>query len=129
MFNKARSAALLVVRRLSYYLYRGNAARNLSGIDRPDRIVTHTRRLPNRVGSARLKQTRMASEWKMIAPIHTMLALINPAALPALRIAATFFFMAAAVRVESQTALLPSAIWRMLRPVFTLVALAIAASP
>ena len=29
----------------------------------------------------------------MIAPIHNMLALINPAALPALRIAATFFFM------------------------------------
>jgi hypothetical protein len=30
---------------------------------------------------------------KMIAPIHDMLALINPAALPALRIAATFFFL------------------------------------
>jgi hypothetical protein len=30
---------------------------------------------------------------KMIAPIHHMLALINPAALPALRIAATFFFL------------------------------------
>jgi hypothetical protein len=30
---------------------------------------------------------------KMIAPIHNMLALINPAALPALRIAATFFFL------------------------------------
>ena len=29
----------------------------------------------------------------MIAPIHDMLALINPAALPALRIAATFFFI------------------------------------
>ena len=29
----------------------------------------------------------------MIAPIHNMLALINPAALPALRIAATFFFI------------------------------------
>ena len=29
----------------------------------------------------------------MIAPIHNMLALINPAALPALRIAATFFFL------------------------------------
>ena len=29
----------------------------------------------------------------MIASIHDMLALINPAALPALRIAATFFFI------------------------------------
>jgi hypothetical protein len=29
----------------------------------------------------------------MNAPIHNMLALINPAALPALRIAATFFFL------------------------------------
>jgi hypothetical protein len=29
----------------------------------------------------------------MIAPIHNMLALINPAALPALRIAATLFFI------------------------------------
>ena len=29
----------------------------------------------------------------MIAPIHNMLALINPTALPALRIAATFFFL------------------------------------
>ena len=29
----------------------------------------------------------------MIAPIHNMLALINPAALPALRIAATVFFL------------------------------------
>jgi hypothetical protein len=29
----------------------------------------------------------------MIAPIHNMLALLNPAALPALRIAATFFFI------------------------------------
>ena len=29
----------------------------------------------------------------MIAPIHNMLALINPAALPALRIAATFFLI------------------------------------
>ena len=29
----------------------------------------------------------------MIAPIHNMFALINPAALPALRIAATFFFV------------------------------------
>jgi hypothetical protein len=35
----------------------------------------------------------MASERKMIAPIHNMLALINSAALPALRIAATFFFL------------------------------------
>ena len=30
---------------------------------------------------------------KMIAPTHNMLALINPVALPALRIAATFFFL------------------------------------
>jgi hypothetical protein len=30
---------------------------------------------------------------KMIAPIHNMFALINPAALPALRFAATFFFV------------------------------------
>jgi hypothetical protein len=30
---------------------------------------------------------------KMIALIHNMLALVNPAALPALRIAATFFFL------------------------------------
>ncbi len=29
----------------------------------------------------------------MIAPIHNTIALINPAALPALRIAATFFFL------------------------------------
>ena len=29
----------------------------------------------------------------MIAPIHSMLAQINPVALPALRIAATFFFI------------------------------------
>jgi hypothetical protein len=29
----------------------------------------------------------------MIAPIYNMLALINPVALPALRIAATFFFL------------------------------------
>jgi hypothetical protein len=29
----------------------------------------------------------------MIAPIHNMLGLINPAALPALRIAATLFFI------------------------------------
>jgi hypothetical protein len=35
----------------------------------------------------------MASERKMIAHIHNMLALINPVALPALRIAATFFFL------------------------------------
>ena len=35
----------------------------------------------------------MAPELKMIASIHNMLALINPAALPALRIAATFFFL------------------------------------
>jgi hypothetical protein len=35
----------------------------------------------------------MAFERKMIAPIHDMFALINPAALPALRIAATFFFL------------------------------------
>jgi hypothetical protein len=35
----------------------------------------------------------MASERKMNAPIQNMLALINPVALPALRIAATFFFL------------------------------------
>jgi hypothetical protein len=35
----------------------------------------------------------MASERKMIAPVHNMLAGINPVALPALRIAATFFFL------------------------------------
>ena len=35
----------------------------------------------------------MAPDRKMIAPIHNMLALINPVALPALRIAATFFFL------------------------------------
>jgi hypothetical protein len=35
----------------------------------------------------------MASERKMITPLHHMLALINPAALPALRIVATFFFL------------------------------------
>jgi len=29
----------------------------------------------------------------MIAPVHDMLALVNPVALPALRIAATFFFV------------------------------------
>src|SRR6266550_2597995 len=71
--------------------YRGNTAWHLSGNDGPDRVVAHTRRLPNRAGSARLQQTRMAR--KMIASIHNMLALINPAALPALRIAATFFFI------------------------------------
>jgi hypothetical protein len=35
----------------------------------------------------------MASERKMIAPMNNMLALIDPAALPALRIVATFFFL------------------------------------
>jgi hypothetical protein len=35
----------------------------------------------------------MASERKMITPIHNILALINPEALPALRIAATAFFL------------------------------------
>jgi hypothetical protein len=35
----------------------------------------------------------MASERKMIAAIPNMLALINPGALPALRIAATLFFL------------------------------------
>ncbi len=29
----------------------------------------------------------------MIGPVHNMLALINPVVLPALRIAATFFFI------------------------------------
>src|SRR5205814_3172085 len=72
-------------------VYRGNTAWHLSGNDGPDRVVAHTRRLPNRAGSARLQQTRMARN--MIVPIHNMIALINPAALPALRIAATFFFI------------------------------------
>jgi len=36
-----------------------NTAWHLSGNDRPNRIVAHTRRLPNVAGSARLKQT----EW------------------------------------------------------------------
>jgi hypothetical protein len=35
----------------------------------------------------------MASERKMIVPINNMLALIDPTALPALRIAGTFFFL------------------------------------
>ena len=35
----------------------------------------------------------MASDPKMIASIYNMLALINPAALPALRIAATIFLL------------------------------------
>ena len=35
----------------------------------------------------------MASEREMTTSIYNMLALINPAALPALRIAATFFFL------------------------------------
>jgi hypothetical protein len=35
----------------------------------------------------------MAAERKMIVHIHNMLALINPVALPALRIAATFFLL------------------------------------
>src|SRR5207245_7355973 len=39
------------------------------------------------------KQNIIAPDLKMIAPIHNMLALINPAALPALLIAATFFFL------------------------------------
>src|SRR5205823_11483465 len=72
-------------------VYRGNTAWNLSGNDRPDRIVAHTGRLPHGPGSARLQQTRMAS--KMIASIYYMLAGVNPAALPGLRIAATFFFL------------------------------------
>jgi hypothetical protein len=35
----------------------------------------------------------MASERKMTTSMYNVLALINPAALPALRIAATFFFI------------------------------------
>jgi len=54
-------------------------------------FVAHTRRLPNR-GWFRVDQAN-PNGWEMIAPIHNMLALINPAALPALRIAATFFFI------------------------------------
>ena len=38
-------------------LYRGNAARNLSGNDRPDCIVPHTGSLSHGSSSARLKQT------------------------------------------------------------------------
>ena len=45
----------------------GNAVWNLSGNDRPDRHVAHTRRLPNRASPARVKQTRMASGPKMTA--------------------------------------------------------------
>src|SRR5205085_7891263 len=75
----------------SRLVYRGNAAWHLSGNDGPDRNVPHTGSLPYGPRSAWIKQTRMAG--KMIAPIHNMLALINPAALPALRIAATFFFL------------------------------------
>src|SRR6266481_962040 len=71
--------------------HRGNAAWNLPRNDGPDRYVAHTGSLPHGPGSAWVQQTRMAG--KMIAPIHNMLALINPAALPALRIAATFFFI------------------------------------
>src|SRR5207302_10936102 len=73
--------------------HRGNAAWNLSGNDGPNRYVPHAGSLPHGPGSAWIKQTRMASERKMIAPIHNMLALINPVVLPALRIAATFFFL------------------------------------
>src|SRR5438876_8914296 len=73
--------------------HRGNAAWNLSGNDGPNRYVPHTGSLPHGPGPARLEQTRMASERKMIAPIHNMLAQINPVALPALRIVATFFFL------------------------------------
>ena len=43
-------------------VYRGNTAWYLLGNDGPNRIVAHTRRLPNRPGSARLKQTRMAGK-------------------------------------------------------------------
>src|SRR4029453_15273325 len=74
-------------------VYRGNTAWNLSGNDGPNRYVPHTGSLPHGPGPAWIKQTRLASERKMIAPIHNMLALINPVALPALRIAATFFFL------------------------------------
>src|SRR6266576_4632238 len=71
--------------------HRGNAAWNLSGNDGPNRYVPHTGSLPHGPGPAWLKQTRMAG--KMIASIHNMFAQINPAVLPALRIAATFFFL------------------------------------
>ena len=70
-------------------VYRGNTAWHLSGDDRPDRIVAHTRRLPNCARFARLEQTRMASAPIMTVSIDNMLALINQAALPALRVAAT----------------------------------------
>src|SRR5947208_293330 len=72
-------------------VYRGNTAWHLPGNDGPDRYVPHTGSLPHGPGPAWIKQTRMAG--KMIAPIHNMLALINPVVLPALRIAATFFFL------------------------------------
>jgi hypothetical protein len=38
-------------------LHGQNTTRNLSGHDRPDRIVAHTRRVPHRPRSARLEQT------------------------------------------------------------------------
>src|SRR5260370_18690015 len=77
----------------SRFVHRGNAAWNLSGNDGPNRYVPHTGSLPHGPGPAWIKQTRMASERKMTTSIYNMLALINPAALPALRIAATFFFL------------------------------------
>src|SRR5207244_3172006 len=72
-------------------VHRGNAAWNLSGNDGPDRYVPHAGSLSHGPGPAWIKQIRMAG--KMIASIHNMLALINPVVLPALRIAATFFFI------------------------------------
>jgi hypothetical protein len=48
--------------------------------------------LPHGPGPARFKQTRMAFVPKMNVYMH-MLAQINPTVLPALRIAATFFFI------------------------------------
>src|SRR6266576_3789629 len=71
--------------------HRGNAAWNLSRNDGPNRYVPHAGSLPHGPGPARIKQTRMAGE--MIASIYNTLALINPVVLPALRIAATFFFL------------------------------------
>ena len=52
----------------------------------PGQILLH------RAGSVRFRQTRIASGPKMNIYIH-MFAQINPTVLPALRIAATFFFI------------------------------------
>jgi hypothetical protein len=48
-------------------LYETAAAKDTIGNDGPDRNAAHTRRLPNRAGSAWLQQSRMAP--KMTASI------------------------------------------------------------